>query len=233
MEKYHMANDYLPSSDEGLLTWVLPFSAKITAGPVPFGVTAAIATALAGKVSAYQDALAAATDPATRGGSTINAKNIAKDDLIEYVRQVARQIQGTMTVTDEQRYDLGLTVRDAEPSPVPPPAHAPQVVIENVNGRVVSFRLIDPENPTRRSKPAGVAGANVFSFVGENAPEDINDWVFEGNNTRTILDVTFPNTVALGAKVWITAAWYNPRGEAGPGCPPVSAHIQFGGALAA
>jgi hypothetical protein len=89
----------------------------------------------------------------------------------------------------------------------------------------------DPENPGRRGLPPGVEGISVFSYVGAMAPEDPAAYKFEGSTTRTTVDVLFPLSVAEGAKVWLTAFYFNPRSMSGPGCPPVSAYIQFGGDL--
>lgn len=131
--------------------------------------------------------------------------------------------------TDTQRAELGLTVHDVLPSPIPPPADAPGILVESVDGRTVSIRLIDPANPTRRGRPAGVDGATVLSYVGATRPEDTGAGKFEGSISRTTFDVAFPTTVAAGAKVWLTAFWFNPRAQSGPACEPVSAYVQFGG----
>ena len=82
-----------------LLAWVQNFSTLITAGPTSYGLTSGIATTLAGYVSSYQSALQAATEPSTRGSATVLAKKTAKDAVVAYCRQLARAIQGTLTVT--------------------------------------------------------------------------------------------------------------------------------------
>jgi hypothetical protein len=45
--------------------------------------------------------------------------------------------------------------------------------------------------------------------------------------------VTFGPPVPPGAKVWLTACWYNPRGELGPAATAVYTHIQCPAALPA
>src|SRR5206468_9549551 len=92
-----MVQDFIPSNDDAFLAWVTPFSAKITATPTAYGVTAGIATTLATKKTTFATTLAAAQDPQTRGKSTILAKETARNDLEAYCRQTARQIQGTLT----------------------------------------------------------------------------------------------------------------------------------------
>jgi hypothetical protein len=220
--------DYVPTTDAGLLSWATNMSAQVTATPTAFGLTAGIATTLAGHVTTYSDTLEAATNPTTRGGSTVFAKDTARQTLVAYVRQVVGTIQGTPSVTAQQKYDLGITVRDRVPTPITPPAMAPDVLILSTSGRTVKIRMIDPANPTRRGKPLGVAGASVFSYVGAEAPAEVSAWKFEGNTTRTSVDVLFDAATAAGAKVWLTAFWFNPRAQSGPACPPVSTHIPGG-----
>ena len=67
-------------------------------------------------------------------------------------------------------------------------------VIE-ILGRAVRVRLHDAAGDGKRSKPAGVKGAAVFSFVGPVPPEDASAFKFEGNTTRTTMTVVFPNSV--------------------------------------
>jgi hypothetical protein len=228
-----MATDFIPAADADLLAWSDNFSQMITATPTAFGLTAANATTLQTRQSAYATAFEAATDPATRGGSTVLAKDIARADLVSYCRALARAVQGTLTVTNQQRFDLGLTVRDTEPSPIPPPANAPGLDVVSVAGNSARIRLHDTANPSRRGKPLGVAGASVFSFVGAAAPAELSQWKFEGNTTRTTVIVDFPAQTPPGAKVWFTAFWFNPRAQGGPTTTPVGTNIPGGAAQAA
>jgi hypothetical protein len=221
--------DFVPDRDQDFKAFVETLSAGVTADPVSLGLDAGIATTLASKVTAFSTALAAATNPATRGGSTILAKDIARyDDLEPYVRQVARMIQGQITVTDQQRYDLGLTVRDTQPSPVPVPGFAPQMSIIAVSGRTVRIRLRDAQNPTRRGKPDGVIGATVLTCVSETTPTPASEWRLQGQTGTTVVNVSFPETIPAGALVWLTAYWFNSRKEAGPASTPLSTNLQGG-----
>lgn len=222
---------FLPNRDAALLAWSLNFSTKITAAPTTYGLTSAQATAYATLHTAYGAALAACA-PGERSKSLVAAKNTARAALKTSARLLALLVQGTASVTSAMKLDLGLNVRQA-PSPIPPPAHAPALDILSVNGRVVSIRLHDSTDASRRGKPAGVFGAAVFSYVGATPPESTADWTFEGNMGKTRVDVTFPESVAAGAKVWLAAFWFNGSKEAGPTCAPVGTNVQFGGLMAA
>lgn len=223
-----MSTDFIPTTDAGKLAYGANFSTIVTAGPVALGLTSAIATILAAKQAAYAAAYALAVDPATRGGASVLAKDTTRDDLISYIRDLARSIQGTLTVTNAQRFSLGLTIRDTSPSPQPPPGSAPDIDVLAVAGRTAKIRLHDSTSSTRRGKPPAVAGASLFSYVGTTPPASLSGWKFEGNGTKTTIDVVFPVSVPAGATVWFTAFWYNGKAQAGPAATPVSSNIPGG-----
>ena len=227
------STNFLPDRDGDLVTWSVNFKTKITATPTAYGLTAPQSTAYGVKHDAYAAAYQTASNPDTRSPTNIIAKDVARFALAADARMLARIVQATPSVTAEQKSELGLTVRDVEPSPIPPPAIAPGLDIVSTVGNTVRIRLHDVTNPTRRGKPAGVAGASVFSFVGAAAPSELSDWRFEGNTTRTSVEIVFPAATPPGSKVWFTALWFNPRTQAGPTTAPVGTNIPGGAAQAA
>ncbi|MEX0776632.1 MAG: hypothetical protein WD042_13095 [Phycisphaeraceae bacterium] len=220
--------DYLPLTDDGLRNWSANFSALIGVEPADYGLTAEQVTAYATRATGYALTLAAATNPSTRGSATVLEKNTTKAALITMSRTLAMQVTNNPLVTDQQRHDLGLTVRDPEPTPVPPPSESPTLDITSVKGWTVHYRLHNGE-ATNRAKPAGVTGAFVFTYVGDAAPTDLEAWKFEGTASKTITKIVFPGTLAPGTRVWITAAWVNAKLETGPACTPVFTQINYGG----
>ena len=42
-------------------------------------------------------------------------------------------------------------------------------------------------------------------------------------------DIDFATTLPGGTKVWLTAAWFNPRMQTGLACDPVPTQVNFGG----
>jgi hypothetical protein len=211
------SQDYIPDDDQGLNTFAANFSTLISADPAGYGLLSSDATLYLSKQSTYAEALTAATDPSTRGGSKILAKDIARRDLVNFTRLLVRTIQGTPTVTDQQKYDLGITVRDVSPSPIGTPGFAPTVLVKSVQNTSVDIRLIDAANPTRRGRPTGVDGAAIFSATGAAPPPAGSaGWKFEGNASRMQVKVTFPADTAPGTRVWLAAYYFNPRKQPGP-----------------
>jgi len=219
--------DYIPSSDAGVLSFASNYSTIITAAPLPLGLTVLQGTTLAAKVSAYSAALTASSDPSTRGPAAVLSKSEKKRDLVAYVRLLARIIQANPAVTNDQRFGLGLPIRRV-PTPIPPPAQAPDVDVRSVSGRTIKLR-IHSATGTRRGKPAGVAGANVYSHVGATPPPSLADWTLEGHVTRPgNVEIALPADVPGGSTVWLCASWFNPRGQGGPASAPVSTNIPGG-----
>jgi hypothetical protein len=179
-------------------------------------------------VLSYSTSLTASSDPSTRGPAAVLAKDTAKRTLVAYIRQLARIVQANPAVTNTQRFDLGLPARGTLPSPIPAPAEAPDVDVKRVGGRTILIR-IHRATGSRRGKPAGVAGANVYSHVGATPPASLVDWTYEGHVSRpNNVEVVLPADVAGGSTVWLCASWFNPRGQAGPTSAPVSTNIPGG-----
>ncbi len=221
-----MSTSFLPRTDAGLLAWSLNFKTLITASPITYGLTAALATSYGTLHDAYASALADC-DPNIRTKAAVVAKNQARTELKNEARLLANLVNGTASVTDAQKTELGLTVRD-EPTPIPPPSAAPVLESVSLNAGPVKIRLRDATSGENRGRPAGTFGASVFSAVGATAPTDISEYKFEGSTGKVKVDVDFPDTLAAGTKVWLTAFWFNGRKESGPACPPVSVNLPGG-----
>jgi hypothetical protein len=226
-----MPNPFPPNREADLVTWTQNFSTLITATPTVFGLTAPMATAYATTSGNFVTAYNVANADSTRTRVTVATKNAAKATLIASARSLIRTIQGTATVTPAQKIQLGINPRDIVPSPVPAPANPPLLQIVSAIARTVRIRLKDSTSTDRRGRPPGVAGATVFSFVGETAPSDPSKYHYEGNTSLTVVDIEFPDDVPSGAQVWITAFWRNARGNSGPACTPVGANLPGGAAL--
>src|SRR4051812_47735891 len=120
-----MPTSFLPNKDAALLAWSLNFTSKIGATPLVFGLTAPLATAY----QALHDSFASAMencDPDERNKVATATKNDARFALKNNARLLAKLVDGTASVTDPQKLELGLTVK-AQPSPQPVPANAPGV----------------------------------------------------------------------------------------------------------
>ncbi|MEM9415894.1 MAG: hypothetical protein AAGA29_10520 [Planctomycetota bacterium] len=223
-----MGKNFIPTRESVLVTWTKSFEQTIAKQPTDFGLTVEQATAYTTAQAAFAAAYQTANEPMTRSPGNIEIKNTAKDALIALTRELVKIIQAYPGTTNDMRRELGVTVPDLDPTPVPPPSETPTIDVLSVDGWTLNVRLHNGES-SRRGKPVGVKGATVFSYVGDQPPMSVDDWKFEGNTTKTDTKVVFPTTVAPGTKVWLTAFWFNPTAQSGPAATPVSRYINYDG----
>ena len=225
-----------PKKDSELLSWSANWDAKITATPVLFGLTAAQATSYASLHAGFAARYAASVNPNTNSRAAINAKNVARETLLNGAGgawELVDIVQAFPGTTDIMRGELGLRIPDVSPTPVPPPGDPPDLSIISTAGRTIKVRLRDQQNPDRRGKPAGVQGATILYFPGDVAPQDPSEWTFAMNTSRTQEDVSIPASVPAGTKVWLTAFWFNARKQTSQAATFESTRISDGLAQAA
>ena len=79
--------------------------------------------------------------------------------------------------------------------------------------QVIEFR--DQSTPSKRAKPAGVTGAEVWCKVGPPAPLEGTGCTFLGLDTRTPYLAEF-DPADSGKAVWYVLRWVSTTGQ--PGC---------------
>ena len=220
-------------TDAELLHWGDNFQGLTTASPATYGLTAAQADTFLALLDDYRGAFDLATEPSTRTGPAVAAKNTARDALRDEARRQISIVDGQAGVSPAQRLALGLNVRKPRPTPSPRPTSAPLIEVQSGVGNNLLVRLLNAAAPGRRGRPEGVIGATLFSYVGEAPAADESAWTYEGNVSRRTVTLAFGPALPAGTKVWVTAFWYNRRAESGPPAAPVSATLQGGAAMAA
>lgn len=223
-----MSFDPFNYPDAQYRTFVGQYSTKISAAPLPLSLTVAQATELSSRTSAFEAAFLDAEDPATRTRAKISLKRSTRKNLTEYGRMLARIIQAAPTVTDEQRIDLGLPVRDTLPTPIQPPDLAPVAEVAEMNGWKAKFKVRPAGSEGRSSRPEGVALIQAYSFVGPTPPGNVNEWKSEGLSSRAIFEIAFDSEVPVGSRVWACCQWVTARGLTSPASAPIGLLIGGG-----
>ena len=229
-----MSKRPLPTTAAGILAWTTNAISQLgTYGPTAVGLTDPQATDWDTKVNTFQSLYNLCNDPTTRTPARVAAKQEAQDDLLSYSRAMVRHIQGFNGTTNAIREAFMITVPDPIPTPIPKPESSPVLSVAKVSGRTITInlreRLADGNPSERRAKPAGVKGAAIFYGTGETAPTTPEGWTFRGNVSTTTTNIIIPDHVPAGVNVWLTAQWFNPRLETGPGCPPVLTSVTNSG----
>jgi len=203
------------------------FAAKILTDFALYGISNAQSTFFGTLNTTLQDKYTLAINPDTRTPIAIGEKDLAIKNMRANAVMLAKICYGTPTVTDPMLESLGLLPR-ASRTPRRVPSEPPVVEYVSCVNRLVTIKLHGAAPDSRRGKPFGAQSANIFTFVGAEPPSDPQAFTYQGVTTRPTAEIQFPNSVANGAKVWISACWVSARGEQGLGCQPISCIIQGG-----
>lgn len=213
-----MSSSYIPSRDVDLVPWADNFSTLITANPALYGLVAGDATTIAGLVTTWDAAYAAAVNPSTRTPASIAAKDSAKGAMVPILRLYAQTIKLNAGVSNENKVALGIHINDAGPTPIPPPSTQVAIGLTSQFHLAMTLDIRDVTTPTSRSKPVGAAGCllyRTFSNLADPAPTDPAAATFEGFFTRNLCPISFVDA-NVGKRVTFWGRWTNAKGEEGP-----------------
>lgn len=153
------------------------------------------------------------------------AKARAMKDLKSQIRTLTSRIQDSAATTDAMRAALGITIRDSVLTPVDVPTSVPVVSVDTSERLRHTLHFSDSQMPTRRAKPKGVIGAEIWVQVGEAATTSqitnhqvtnaLDSFTFVKLATRTPALVEFSGADA-GQMASYVLRWVNTRGERGP-----------------
>jgi hypothetical protein len=203
-------------------------AAYIAAHGTALGISNAQSTAFGALDTALQAAWTVSNNPETRTPVAVEATRVAIKNMRAAAIPLAQQIVGNPAVDDSQLVAMGLLPR-AGRTPSEHINEAPVLTIHEILGRRMTVRV---RGVGRRGKLPAADGAVLYSFVGNTPPSGAAGWTSEGPITKDTAIIAFDDSVAVGAKVFFAAQWFNTKGV-GPGCSPVPAVIGADGSLAA
>ena len=213
------------NNEPKLINFTRNLADRLTADPAAFGETAERVAQYVVTRDRFISAYDVANAEPTRTRSNIELKDERKKTLVNSTRSIIRQVQSRPETTDAQRRALQITVADRTKSDNPPPSEMPQIEIVMAIRHTVRLRLRNPDGGRRR--PAGCAGAQVFYAVGA-MPGKPGDWMSAGLWTSREYDVMFPLDTPAGSPVWVSAAYYNRKGQYGPMADAVTCNLPGG-----
>jgi hypothetical protein len=209
--------------DQHLAALAQDQSAKLTLSPLVYGSTASEATQFATLVSNFVDSLGVSTDPATRTNGSVAKKNLDKALLVAFMRAFNNRVQAMPNIPVQVKLDLGLPLRDRTPSVEPEPTDKPVVAVVDTDALVHEVRASSEQQPSKRGRPAGVAGIEWFSFVAEQGvtpPADHEQWRYEGQSSKTAFAISY-NGADAGKYATLRCRYFNRKGQYGPWSDPV------------
>lgn len=153
-----------------------------------------------------------------RAEAARQSKDAARRTLEAAARPITNFIQGYPATTDADRSTIGITVRDSGGTPAPTPTTRPLTLVQSGQRLTHTLRLTDESTPTRRARPKGVLGAEVWVKLvnpDEPAPTDPAALAFLTMATKPTIRADF--RAGDGGKTAVyMLRWVNTQGEKGP-----------------
>lgn len=106
---------------------------------------------------------------------------------------------------------LGITVAQT-PTPIGPPTTAPIASIECGNRLQQTIRFVDSATPTKKAKPAGVMGVEIWNKVGTTPPANEAELRFVAVDTNAPYVMNFDSNDG-GKTNYVWLRWVSPTGE--------------------
>lgn len=215
--------DYIPNSDADFNTWQANFQKYAASNLAALGLTAAdlapITTAQSTWATAYSAHIA--TQAAAKGAS--QTKNSARESYETFLRPLVQRIQA-QPIADSHRAGLGVNVSTTKRTPTGVPETSPVATVDTSHRLRHTVNFNDQKTPTRRAKPEGVMGCEIWVKVGDPAPTDPTQLHFLATDTATPYMAEYDGADANKVAHYMLR-WVNSKGEAGPWSQTVSATI--------
>jgi hypothetical protein len=209
--------DYIPTRDADFDVWQDQFMTGLTPARITaWKINPLDKTALDTLQGTWKNAWTIAKDKGTRSSAQTIAKDEARQAYEPALRTfVSQWIRSNTLITDDQRRDLGVTVRDSERTPVGIKANAPLIAFDPPVHTVQTLRFGNPDDPHTQAMPAG---QKVFleRFVGDKGLDPVA--INFGNAevvTRFLHRIQYTEA-EVGKTAYLRACYVNTRGEKGP-----------------
>ena len=217
--------DYIPQSDGNFDAWQINFITYATANAAALGLDPIVdIPPLTNAQTTWTTDYPAHTAAQAAALAARQAKGDARSALEGVIRPLVARLQSSPDVDDIERQALGITVRDVIPTPAAIPTTRPLVTVDTSQRLRHVIAFSDELTPTRKAKPAGVMGAEVWVKVGDPAPVDPNELTFLSLDTRTPYTADYAGEDANKVAHYMLR-WVNTRGEKGPWSETASATI--------
>jgi hypothetical protein len=215
--------DYLPGPDADYQAWVTNFVTYANANLAALGLVAADMTPVTTGQTAFNSGFSAHIAAKQAAMAAKQTKDETRSTLTAAIRPLVRRLQASPVVTDAERAALGINVRGGG-GPIGPPTTAPLVSIECGNRLQHTLRFVDSATPTRRAKPEGVLGVEIWNKVGTTPPANESELRFVAVDTNQPYVLDFDATDG-GKTAYYWLRWVNPTGERGPWSEQAAATI--------
>lgn len=215
---------FIPSSESDFSTWANHFANVVSGEPSVYELSDEQISRLEGSLARWNTDFAASVTARDAAKAAVRRKDEARAELTQQLRSLAGIIQSNRSVSDAARDEAGLPIRKHGRTPIGPPRSTPAGMVFASGRAELTLVVSDTATPTRRSRPSGVSGYEVYVCFSEEAPENAADYRFLQFATRTSETLKFDDQHA-GQTVHLLLRWMNPTGKPGPWSQPVSSIV--------
>jgi len=206
--------DYLPGPDADFQAWVNNFVTYANANLAALGLVAADMTPVTANQTTWNTNFTAHIAAKNAAQAAKQSKDEARRALASVIRPLVRRLQASPAVSDAERAALGITVPSAGGT-IGAPTTAPICTIECGSRLQQTLRFVDSATPTRKAKPHGAIGVEIWNKVGATPPSGEGDLRFVAVDTNSPYVMNFDS--ADGGKTnYVWMRWVSPTGERGP-----------------
>ncbi len=219
--------DYIPGSDTLFQAWALNFTNYANAHLVELGIAAADIAPIASGYLDFNTNMSANVTAQQAAQAARQTKDASRDTLESAVRLLVRQLQASPDVDDTERAALGITIPDSTPSPAPGVDTRPIGSVDTSQRLRHEIRFSDEATPTRRAKPAGVTGCEIWVKVaatGDPPPTGADDLSFLSLDTASPYIAEYDGADG-GKTAHYMLRWVKSGDDKGPWSETVSATI--------
>lgn len=220
--------DYIPRSDTEFQAWVDNFVTYASAHLVDLGIGPPDMIPILTAQTDFDAKMPANVTAQQAAQSARQAKDDSRDQLESLIRRLVQKLQASSSVDDAERAALGITVPDTiKTMAVGGISTRPIGVVDTSQRLRHEIRFSDEATPTRRAKPAGVMGCEIWvkvSAVGEAAPSSADELSFLSMDTASPYVAEYDGANG-GKTAHYMLRWVKSGCEKGPWSETISATI--------
>lgn len=222
-----MPTTYLPRPDADFSAFAAHFYVAFKGWWTNLGRDPAALDEVSDALSVWNIAFAANNSAQALAHSARQEKDAARRALEAQIRPLVNLAQPDPAMTNADRAAIGITVRSPSHALSPAPTTRPTALVNCGQRLQHTLRITDAATPTRRARPKGTIGAEVYAaLVKPNEPPPTDPRAL-----RYLALVTDGETIATfepidaGKTAVYMLRWLSSKGRAGPWSDAVSATV--------
>jgi hypothetical protein len=207
--------EFVPTNDADFNSWQRNLVAITETMLIPWSIVTGDFATLKSAQTVWEEGYSPAEVKTVRNNGDVKGKDSARATYEKAVRTFVKQwLANNTRVTDRDRELMGLTVPTGTRTPVPKPSTAPVGNIDFSARMRHKLHIVDEATPTRKAKPAGVYGCEIWMKIDGLAPTDASELTYVATATRTPCTIMF-NGKDAAKPVYYWLRWVNKRQEHG------------------